>query len=179
MSKRTWAINGERGSAVPWIVLIIVLVGLALAAYWVWHKHHRPMMASACASANLSLGMGTAEGTAGTIYKHAVVTNNGNKSCMLTGYPAAFLVNSSGMVLGSGAEANPLYAPAMVTLAAGGGKAHTVLGFPEAGNFNPGICSAAAAQLKLYLPGSTEFVQTAETDQSCPGFSATAFQAGA
>jgi hypothetical protein len=122
--------------------------------------------------------MGTSDGTAGTIYKHAVVTNTSSKQCTITGYPAAFLVSGSGSVLGGGAASNSLYTPSVITLAAGG-KAHTVLGFPEAGNFDAGICSAAASRLRLYLPGSTSYVETAETDQSCPGFSVTAFQAGA
>lgn len=174
--------SSERGSAVPWIILVIVLIGVAAVGYWVWqHRHNTPTPTtgmSACTSDDLSLSMGTSEGTAGTIYKHAVLTNTSGASCTITGYPAAFLVDGSGGVLGDGAASSALYTPVAITLAAGG-KAHTVLGFPDAGNFDAGICSSAASQLKLYLPGSVSYLETTETDQSCPGFSATAMQSGA
>ena len=134
------------------------------------------MAITTCSS--LSLSKGTSDGTAGTIYTHATITNTGSVTCTLTGYPAAFLLDSGGGVLGSGAEANPLYPVTTVTLAPGG-KAHSVLAFPDAGNFDPGICSAASATLQLYLPGIVTPITAAWADHSCPGFSASALQSGA
>lgn len=171
--------NTSAGSGTMWLVVVLLILVVVGIGCWVWRHNHNWNWhkTSACAASDLQLSMGSSEGTAGTIYRHAVITNNGKSSCTLTGYPAAFLVDSHGLVLGGGAASNPLYAPSTITLAAHG-TAHTVLGFPEAGNFDPGVCSAAAASLKLYLPGSTDFLQTALAEHSCPGFSVTAVQSG-
>ena len=151
--------------------------------WWRCWKDHRPDSTSrsvaTCTAGNLALSMGASDGTAGTIYRHAVVTNHGSTACTLTGYPAAFLLTSAAAVLGSGAAANPLYAPSTITLAAHTGQAHTVLGFPDAGNFDPGTCSANSAMLELFLPGIISALQTSLAQANCPGFSVTALQAGA
>ena len=109
--------------------------------------------------------------------RHIVVTNNGGSSCTITGYPAAFLTDTHGVALGDGAAPHPLYTPATITLVSHA-TAHVVMGFPDAGNFSSGECSATSASLQLYVPGSADALTTPLAAQNCPGFSVTAFQSG-
>jgi hypothetical protein len=167
---------GAIGSTIAAILFIVILGGW----YLTWH-HYRTQsksnVSTACMSSNLGMSMGMTSGTAGTIYKDAVVTNHGSKSCTLTGYPAAFLLNTQGTILGTGAASNALYKPATITLTPEG-KAHVTLGFPDAANFGADLCTTASKELELFLPGITLPVQTNWADQYCPGFSVTAIQSG-
>lgn len=165
----------SRSSMMMLTPLLIVLVIIGFGG-WIWCWWNHPI--TNCDASNLSLSMGQTDGTAGTLYKHAVITNNGSQSCTLSGYPVAMLLDSHSMTLGSPATPNPLYPITTITLAHGQ-QASTILGFPEAGNFpNPGTCSAASTTLKLVLPGSTQYLTTALVENSCPGFSVTAIKAG-
>jgi hypothetical protein len=121
--------------------------------------------------------MGPNDGTAGTQYQHATITNNGQQSCTLTGYPTAVLLDDLGLQLGSAALANTHYTPQTITLAPHK-KAHALIGFPDVGNFDPHVCSDISSKLKLTLPGSSEFLTTAIAKNSCPGFSVSALQPG-
>ena len=68
---------------------------------------------------NLALSKGTSDGTAGTMYRHAVITNNGTHPCTMTGYPAVFMHEDAGMSVA--VTSNALVLPAAVTLTPGGG----------------------------------------------------------
>ncbi|MGF7229484.1 MAG: DUF4232 domain-containing protein [Candidatus Saccharibacteria bacterium] len=164
-------------SHVSTIVLILISLILAIGWFLTWRNCANAATPVQCDARNLSLHMGTSDGTAGTIYDHAVITNNGAKKCQLTGYPAAFLLDTHNTVLGSGAASNPLYTPVTVTLAPHG-TAHTILGLPDAGNFDPGVCSAVSTTLRLYIPGSVTSLHTSFASANCPGFSVTAIQPG-
>ncbi|HSX35353.1 MAG TPA: DUF4232 domain-containing protein [Patescibacteria group bacterium] len=192
----------QAGNAlVAGLVVLVILIGAGGVGYIVWHRHHtgskHPSGTTAsanapatktttskpalkpCASSDMTLAQGAAEGTAGTIYKHAVITNNGAASCTLAGYPSVSMTDAGSIVLGSSATDNPLYSPATITLGSGG-QAHVVLGFPQAGNFSdPNSCTAASVNLQLYLPDDTTPLTTAWVDHRCPGFSVTVFQSGA
>ena len=172
--------SSERGNVMAIVLVVIVLLIIGGGGYWVWHKHHaaRRTTTALGACTSLSLSQGSSEGAAGTIYKHAVVTNNGSGSCMLAGYPAVFMLDADGMQVGSGAAANSLYAVSNITLAPGA-KAHTVVAYPQQANFPAGTCSAIGSSMKLYVPGTTLALTAPWSDYSCPGFSATALQAGA
>ena len=198
MMRQTDSRRSERGSAAMAVIVLLVLIILSGAGYWVWQRNHKDTNSksssgsgtsqssstsgsaaapSVCDPKNLSLSKGSSEGTAGTIYTHAVVTNNGSATCTLTGYAAAFLTGGDGSVLGGGAAANSLNTPTAVSLSHGG-TAHVVLGFPEPGNFDSGACSTSSANLQLWLPGAVAALSTAWQAQSCPGFSVTAIQPG-
>lgn len=153
-------------------VIAIILIVVGFFAGWVL----RPVALGNCTS--LSLAQGSASGAAGTIYKNAVITNTSTSSCAITGYPAVFMQDGSGVQLGSGAHANSLYAPAAITLAPGG-KAHTVVAYPQQPNFPAGTCTAIGSSMKMYVPGLTTALVTPWSDYNCPGFSATALQPGA
>lgn len=174
----TMETNATSRSQVSTLMLILLSLALAIGWFLTWRNNANAATPATCAASNLSLHMGASDGTAGTIYDHAVITNNGARKCQLTGYPAAFLLDTHNMVLGSGAASNPLYTPVSVTLASHG-KAHVVLGLPDAGNFDPGVCSAVSTTLRLYVPGSATPLHTPFASASCPGFSVTALQPGA
>lgn len=170
----------ERGDVVMALLVIIILLAAGGIGYWLWHKHHKPTSPTAAIGicTQMSLSQGSSSGAAGTIYKHAVVTNTGSVSCTLTGYPAVFMLDGGGTQVGSGAAANALYLVTTITVAPGA-KAHTVVAYPQQANFNPGTCSPIGSMMKLYLPGVVTALTTSWSDYSCPGFSATSFQSGA
>lgn len=152
------------------LFLAIVFVSLV----W-WGKYNA---VSACTPSTLQLTAGQASGAAGTIYQNMDIKNTGSNSCTVAGYPTAFLYGSDGYALGNGAAASPQPAPESITLASGE-TAHTTLGFPQAGNFDPGICSNnKSTTLKLYMPGATTSLDVPLAYNWCPGFSSRALQAG-
>ncbi len=184
--KRTTDTKDQRGDAVVWVLIVIILITAAAVAYWLWRRNAEPISVpktiavavQSCKPADLTLSEGASEGTAGTIYKHAVVTNSSTHNCSIVGFPAVFLDNASGTALGDGAAPSPTLPVTSITLVPGG-KAHTVLGLPDAGNFDPSVCSVASTKLQVYIDGATDPVVGDWVDQSCPGFSSTTFQAGA
>lgn len=170
--------NEERGDIGAAIVIVIILLLAGGAGYWLWSRHHTNTPTtniSACTS--LSLSQGSSSGTAGTIYKDAVLTNTDSMSCTLTGYPAVFMLDSHGTQVGGGAAPNSLYPISTVTLTPGG-KAHTAIAFPQQANFPTGTCSPQGATLQMYVPGIAMALTTPWTDYNCPGFTATALQPG-
>ncbi|HSX07687.1 MAG TPA: DUF4232 domain-containing protein [Candidatus Saccharimonadales bacterium] len=176
---RTDLDSNERGNAMAVIVIIIVLAVIAGAAYWIWYKHkHSGTTTAAAPCAHLTLSQGSSSGAAGTIYKHAVLTNSSSTTCTITGYPGVFMRDASNMQVGGGAAANALYAVTTVTLSPGG-QAHSVVAFPQQGNFDPGACSPLGSSMQMFVPGLATAVTASWSDYSCPGFSATAIQTGA
>jgi hypothetical protein len=157
-------------------LIIATIAVLALTAILVSNRVSAATVAT-CSAAHLKLSLGASDGTAGTIYRHLVVQNTGTTKCQLTGYPAVFLLDSGNHMLGTGAASNALYTPVAVTLATGG-KAHAVAGLPDAGNFDPGVCSAQSAKVRMYVPGVATPLSATMHESWCPGFSITALKAG-
>ncbi len=153
-------------------VIIIVIVGVLCSMQWgAWSV-------ASCTTENLKLTAGQQSGAAGTIYQHMTLTNTGNKRCTMSGYPTAFLYGSDGYALGNAAAAQPQLTPAAIILAPNE-TAHTVLGYPQAGNFPPGVCTnAKSISLRLYPPSSITPLGTSLEVAWCPGFSETVMQAG-
>lgn len=161
--------------------LVSLLAGLAiillLMSIFYWWQRSSAAMPAACTTNNLKLTAGQQEGAAGTIYQHMILTNTGTQSCSISGYPTAFLYGSNGYALGNGAAARPNPAPQDITLAPNG-SANTILGYPQAGNFNPGVCTAQSTTLKLYPPSATTPLETPLQVAWCPGFSESSMQPG-
>ncbi len=161
--------------------LVPLLTGLALILlimsifYW-WHRS-ADQMPVACTTSNLKLTAGQQQGAAGTIYQHMVLTNSSSQSCSISGFPTAFLYGSNGYALGNGAAARPNPAPLSITLAPND-SANTVLGYPQAGNFDPGVCTATSTTLKLYPPSATTPLEIPLQVPWCPGFSESSMQSG-
>lgn len=163
------------GSWLVWSLVALAIIAAGMCA-WVWKLKYYAI--STCTTANINLEAGQQSGAAGTIYQHMKLTNTGAKSCTIAGFPTAFLYGSNGYALGSAAAAQSQIVPTVITLAPGE-TAHTTLGYPQAGNFNPGVCSdTKSTMLRLYLPGGTAALETPLEVAWCPGFSSTAIQAG-
>lgn len=163
------------GKATLWwaIVLGIVIIGGLLLLCWTRVSNY----ALVCKTQNLQLTAGQSQGAAGTIYQHMVLTNTGRRTCRISGYPTAFLYGSNGFALGNSAAAAAQPAPVNITLDPHA-STNTVLGYPQAGNFNPGVCSANSVSLRLYPPSSTTYLEVPVSVAWCPGFSETALQPG-
>ena len=171
--------KNNRGSTTLGLVCAVVLLVAALGGwYGTWRHYHHVAVTPICSPSNLHLSIGTTDGTAGTLYTHVVVTNQGSGNCKLSGYPTVFLTDMGGAPVGPGAVPNPLYVPTSLTLAPGQ-TAHAVVGFPDHGNFpNPSVCAGPSVHLALFAPSATTSLSAALAQYSCPGFSATAFQSG-
>ena len=175
--------NVQRGFAAMWLVFIIVIAGIALIGWQVTNHYHRVppaivKLAANCQTPELNLSIGPSNGTAGTIYVDAVFTNQGLRTCTLSGYPTISLVDSHNAVLGIMATHNTAFPVTTVTLHPGE-SAHAAMGFPEPGNFpNPSVCSAASVNLKAVPPSVFTYLETPLVRQSCPGFTVTAIQPG-
>jgi hypothetical protein len=169
------AVGGQ--SKIGTILLAILSIVLALGWYWSWRNETVSAAPLMCMPQNLSIKMGSSEGAAGTIYRHVVVTNKTTQNCTISGYGTVFLMNTSNTVLGQGASPTTLYPPAKVTLAPKA-HAHVVIGLPNAGNFDDGVCTAVSAKLRMYIPSATTPLDVPFASANCPGFSVTAFKAG-
>lgn len=179
---------------VMWVVIALVLVGAAVYAAGHYKKTSSPSPSptptvsptpkptptptpvatsaaiTECTTANLSGSLdATGGGTAGTQYQQLILTNKGTVSCTLYGFPGVSLVNAAGAQLGSPAARSGL-AGLTITLAPGHAAASAV-GFPDAGNFAPGQCSAMSTGLKAYPPNQTQALLIPLQAQACPGFS--------
>lgn len=178
------------------IAAAILVIGFVGA--WIWHEHSKnsPQNASQSSTTQqqvepsagstaaqgicpkLTLTMGNSEGTAGTTYWHAVITNNDSAACTLNGYPRA-LVNDTALVVE--AKKNTVYQASSVTLAANGGKAYVLVGVPDPGNYSPGSvkCTVASrSNLFMYLPDRKAPVATQFRYATCEGFTVSAIHAG-
>lgn len=129
-----------------------------------------------CNSTQMSLSLGQPNGAVGTTYINAIFTNISGVACTLQGFPTVGLTNIGNQVLGKPATQN---GPAGSTLTVQpGGTAHTALGFPSSGNFDPGTCSATSAHVDAVSPGDSKALQASASQQYCPGFSVSTFSAG-
>ncbi len=169
----------SRGTSTLGLMSAVVLLLASLGGWYAtWHHYHNgTAVTPMCVASDMRLSIGTSDGTAGTIYTNADITNQGTGSCTLGGYPTAFLTNTTGGPVGSGAVPSTLYAPSGLTIAPGH-VVHTVIGFPDHGNFDPGVCSGPSTNLSVYLPGAVTALHAALAQYSCPGWSATALQSG-
>ena len=157
-------------SSAGWAWLVVALLLILGIMGWYWQKMS---LVKLCDTTDLTLTVGQQSGAAGTIYQQMTFTNSSKHKCTVTGYPTAFLVGSDGYALGTGAASRPQPAPTKITLEHDESAAF-VLGFPQAGNFDPGICSAKSTNIKIYPPSTTVPFDIPLAAQWCPGFSATA-----
>lgn len=129
-----------------------------------------------CQGANTKLTLGPASGTAGTVYIDAIFTNKSSRACTLQGYPEAALTDANSQTLGQQATQSGSSPAASITIQPNK-SAHAAAGFPDPGALSSGSCSQAAF-LNVTLPGDTTNLQTAISQEYCPGFSISAITAG-
>ncbi len=153
---------------------VFIVVVLLLVAALLWGKQS---VVVACKAKDIMMAPGEKSGAAGTVYQNIDFKNKGKATCTLSGFPTAFLYGDNGYAVGNGAVARPNPDPVVVTLKPDQ-TAHTTLGYPQPGNFDPGICSGPSSTLRLYIPGETTPSQVSLTESWCPGFSVVAMQPG-
>ncbi len=198
----------NRGSALMIVLIIVAVAALCGIGYYVWHNNKKnnstippsannqsvaqssptspspppstlPSQVSSNPCAYLALSKGTSEGTAGTMYWHVVITNNNAQACTLKGYPDKASVSDG--TFATTVENKDLYPKVNVTLAANGGKAHVVVGLPDASNFqSPNLSCSVAAKTKLSLTyaGVPSPLTLALNDRGCIGATVTTIQPG-
>src|SRR5688572_6521689 len=123
-----------------WIVVAILFAATAMGALW-WWKFAKPPVSGACKAGDMTLSIGSTQSADSTTFTRAVVTNKGNTTCTINGYPVASILDAKGENHStSDAQQNDSYAATTIELAPRE-KAHAVLGFPDAENFDAGVCS--------------------------------------
>lgn len=127
---------------------------------------------SACTNSELGLSLSQPNGTAGTIYADAILTNLSSTTCTLEGVPPKVtLTTSSGSVLGTATGSGTGTTITLTPETA----AHATVGFPLD---NGEQCTGPASYLELTLPGQTAPLKVADTNQYCTGFSVQAITNG-
>lgn len=165
-----------------WFVLVVALGAIIFGGYLWWKATTATV--PACTPQQLALTTSQDAELDGVNYVHAVLTNKSDNKCTVNGYPTATMLDSSGLRLGaSDAQYSDAFALATVTLAAGGGQAYALLGFPDVTSFSAGVCSDKSITLRIYLPGAvispnTQSLTAPLQKQVCPGFSVAVFQPG-
>lgn len=170
----------KRAGAGLWILVVVIAIILTLWFLW-WWQNNRPVTGGGCSASELTLSAGRTDGTAGTQYIRLVVTNNGDRTCALNGYPTVSLLDSAGNQLGNDAQQNNSVAATAVVLPPHG-QAFVALGLPGATHYNSDVCSDMSTTLRMYLPGITAASAAPLTipmaQKVCPGFSVSVFQYG-
>ncbi|MDX2776526.1 DUF4232 domain-containing protein [Streptomyces caniscabiei] len=124
-----------------------------------------------CNADELTLGMeNSGDSGAGTLAYTVVLTNSGQRTCTLFGFPGVSLVNDNGNQIGTPAERATNYVEERLTLQPGT-KVKSVLSIANSANFTDGQCKPGATKLRVYPPNDTGYLSTAtEISSWCPGF---------
>ena len=111
-----------------------------------------------CASDNLSATLAEGSGGgAGSDYPYLVLTNNGDASCTVTGYPGVSLT-SGGEQIGAAAERDDSVTPTTITLEPGE-SAYSELQIANAANYDTDACKPQAADaILVYPPDQTKAI---------------------
>lgn len=117
-----------------------------------------PARVAKCATSALRIKVGARTTATGITYRDLDFTNVGSAKCYLQGYPAAAMVSagsSSGSLIGSYAEPNPV-APAKPIVLASGQTAHTMVGAVSLGGHLATNCDPVTPHwLRVFPPGQT------------------------
>ena len=122
-----------------------------------------------CAATNLVAKRGPSDGTAGTIYYHLRLINEGAASCSLHGSVSAQpVVGTTHTPVGPTSRRIVLTGRgAVVTLAAHHGVANALYGVVEAGNYSPSQCGAKNASGVVVTLGGNRYYFALPTQQVC------------
>ena len=122
-----------------------------------------------CRSADLAIALTPPEGTAGSVYRALVFTNNGHRSCQLRGFPGVSYVGAgNGDQIGPAAQrVGDLGEDVSV---APGGTASAQLQLVEVANYDAGVCRPMPVRgLRVYPPGETAALVVTITGIGCAG----------
>jgi hypothetical protein len=123
-----------------------------------------------CNADELSLVVEMSDVAAGMAAYNILLTNTGNRTCVLYGFPGVSLVNDNGNQIGSPAERATNYAEDRLSLAPGV-KVRSVASISDSENFTDGQCKMGATKLRVYPPNDTGYLSVATSINAwCPGF---------
>lgn len=123
-----------------------------------------------CNADELSLSVATGDAAAGTVAYNLFLTNAGQRSCSLSGFPGVSLVNDNGNQIGQSADRAVSYINKKVNLAPGA-KTEIIVGLGNAANFTAGQCKPGATKFRVFPPNDTGYLSAATSVGTwCPGF---------
>jgi hypothetical protein len=128
----------------------------------------------ACDTSQLTGELGPSNAGAGQVYNPLVMRNTSTTTCEVRGFPGVSLLDGSGKQVGEPAtrEGNE---GAAVVLKPGESASATL----HTSNEGTGaICTAPAAQIKVFPPNQTKALTFSATYTACGGFSVTTMVAG-
>jgi hypothetical protein len=107
---------------------------------------------------------------AGTLAYDVVMTNIGQRTCVLGGFPGVSLVNDNGNMIGSPAERATNYQEKKLSLAPKV-SVKAVASISNSSNFTEGQCKDGATKLRVYPPNDVGYLSAPATIEAwCPGF---------
>lgn len=131
-----------------------------------------------CSSADLRLSLGTASGTAGSVYQDIEFKNASASSCTLYGFPGVSLLAQSRQI-GAAATRSASSHPSLVTLGPGQ-VASALMRVAEALNYPSSTCHpVAATTLRVYPPNQTTPLTVAYSGTGCTATSVKLIQVSA
>jgi len=121
-----------------------------------------------CSTGYLGLKQGLGQGTAGALHQDFVLTNIGNMTCTLYGFPGVSLsAGTPAEQIGEPASRLSPPSPTVVTLAPGQ-QANFNVNFEDAGNYPASKCGPEnATDLVVYPPDQTTPIYFAFSAQTC------------
>lgn len=174
------------------IALLILLGGVGVAAFYVgdnFGKNQKTVSVvtnpsqpsntstdtanpTACLANQLSVTtVSNNKDAAGTLSFDLVFMNTSNKTCMMAGYPGVSLVNSNGIGVGAPADPTTGMQADVITLM-NGQSAKASVYYGDKGNYSAGTCSENASEVRVYVPGETQYIDVAAPNDiaRCPKF---------
>jgi hypothetical protein len=120
-----------------------------------------------CSTSQLEGSLGSANGTAGTIYYRLGLRNKGTSECSVQGYPGvSFVAGADGHQVGAPATRNGQATPRVVV--APGRIAYATLGIHDASAFTQPPChQTPVLGLRVYPPDQTAALFVPHRDIGC------------
>lgn len=133
-----------------------------------------------CRHGELNLSMGPVQGAAGTFFADAILTNQGDHTCFVGGYPTVLLKDKNNATIGNAADHNAVYPFKFITLEPGQ-SAHALVGFPDPSIPRPKPCANSEGVDIQVTPNKVR--RSLETplnpnEKWCPGFRVSRVAAG-
>jgi hypothetical protein len=121
-----------------------------------------------CSAGQLSAAIETEPGggAAGSVYRTLVLTNTGDKSCTLAGYPGVSYVDANGKQVGAAADRDPDATTVTVTVAPGG-TAAAQLRQTNAQNYGEKCGLKDVAGVKVYPPNRKDSLIAEQETVGC------------
>jgi len=124
-----------------------------------------------CTTSQLSGTLTDANGAAGSVYYHLVLTNKGSGTCFVQGYPGvSFVTTPDGAPVGAAAErqADPSVSGTPRVTLTSGSSAHSILRVVAAGNFPASSCGPTKVPgLRVYPPDQKASLYVTSQQEAC------------